>query len=86
MREESRFEPRARSGASARGLLQLITGEHFWIVLSLPALVDQVGALFFGGPTEYGVHPLPALAMYAVVVGLSALVLRRRVQAVEIVT
>jgi hypothetical protein len=68
------------------GLLRLVTGDHSWTVLSLPALVDQVGALFFGGPTEYGVHPLPALVMYLLVVGLSALVLRRRVQAVEIVT
>lgn len=67
-------------------LLRLITGDHSWIVLSLPALVDQIGAVFFGGPTEFGVHPLPALLMYALVVGLSALVLKRRVQAVEIVT
>ena len=67
-------------------LMRFITGDHWWIVLSLPALVDQVGALFFGGPTEFGVHPLPALILYVALVGLSALVLRRRVRAVEIVT
>jgi MFS family permease len=68
------------------GLLRLITGNHAFVVLSLPALMDQVGALFFGGPTEYGLHFLPSLIMYAALVGLSILVLKRRVQAVEIVT
>jgi len=67
-------------------LMRFITGDHGWIVLSLPALMDQVGALFFGGPTEFGLHPLPSLLMYGLVVGLSLLVLRRRVRAVEIVT
>lgn len=67
-------------------LMRFITGNHSWIVLSLPALMDQTGAIFFGGPTEFGVHPLPALGMYALLIGLSLVVLRRRVQAVEIVT
>ncbi len=68
------------------GLLRLITGTHAFIVLSLTALVDQVGALFFGGEVEYGLHPIPSFLMYALVVGISLLVLRWRVKAVEIVT
>lgn len=73
------------SGVGA-DLLRLITGNHAFVVLSLNRLIDQTGALFFGGPVEYGMHPLPAVFMYALVVGLSALILRRRVKAVEIVT
>ena len=68
------------------GLLRLITGTHAFIVLSLTALVDQVGAIFFGGDVEYGLHPIPCFLVYALVVGLSMLVLRWRVKAVEIVT
>ena len=68
------------------GLLQLMTGEHAFVVLSLTSLVDQVGALFFGGPTENGIHTVPALLMYGLLVGLSLWILRRRVKAVEIVT
>ena len=68
------------------GLLQLMTGERAFVVLSLTSLVDQVGALFFGGPTESGIHTVPALLMYALLIGLSLYILRRRVKAVEIVT
>ena len=68
------------------GLLQLMTGERAFVVLSLTSLVDQVGALFFGGPTESGVHTVPALLMYSLLVALSLYILRRRVKAVEIVT
>ena len=68
------------------GLLQLITGERAFVVLSLTSLVDQVGALFFGGPTESGIHTVPALLMYSLLVALSLYILRRRVKAVEIVT
>jgi len=68
------------------GLLQLMTGERAFVVLSLTSLVDQVGALFFGGPTEDGLHAVPALLMYALLVSLSLWILRRRVKAVEIVT
>jgi len=70
----------------ASGLLRLVTGNHAWIVLSLTQLVDQVGAVFFGGPTEYGAHMVASLMMYATLIALSAWVLRRRVRAVEIVT
>jgi len=73
------------SGAGA-GLLRLVTGNHAFVVLSLGSLMDQAGAIFFGGPTEYGNHPVPALLMFALLIGLSCLVLRRRVKAVEIVT
>lgn len=68
------------------GMLRLITGNHSFIVLSLVSLVDQVGALFFGGQVEFGLHPIPSLLMFAVMIGVSILVLKRRVQAVEIVT
>lgn len=68
------------------GMLRLITGNHSFIVLSLISLVDQVGALFFGGEVEFGLHPIPSLLMFALMIGLSAYVLKRRVQAVEIVT
>lgn len=68
------------------GLLQLMTGERAFVVLSLTSLVDQVGAMFFGGPTETGVHTIPALLMYTLLVLVSLYILRRRVKAVEIVT
>ncbi len=73
------------SGAGA-GLLRLITGNHAFIVLSLGSLVDQAGAIFFGGPTEYGNHPIPAMLMFTLLVAICCLILRRRVKAVEIVT
>jgi len=68
------------------GMLRLITGNHFFVVLSMYSLMDQAGALFFGGPTEYGLHPLPSLIVYGLVLGFSMWILRRRVKAVEIVT
>ncbi|HEY3175828.1 MAG TPA: hypothetical protein VGK94_08720 [Candidatus Polarisedimenticolia bacterium] len=68
------------------GLLQLITGLRAFAVLSLVSLADQIGAICFGGPTEEGVHLVPTLLMYSLLMGLSVLVLRRRVKAVEIVT
>ena len=70
----------------ASDILRLVTGNHAWVVISLMSLGDQAGALFFGGPTEFGMHPMGAILMYLLVVGLSILILRRRVQAVEIVT
>ncbi len=71
---------------AAAGLLRLVTGEAFFAVLSLPSLVDQVGAVFFGGEVEDGLHPVPSLAVYLVLIGGSLLVLRWKVKAVEIVT
>ena len=70
----------------ASDILRLVTGNHAWVVISLMSIGDQVGAMFFGGPTEFGMHPVGAILMYLLVVGLSLLILRRRVQAVEIVT
>lgn len=70
----------------ASGLLQLLTGLRAFAVLSLASLADQMGAICFGGPTAEGVHLVPALLMYSLLMGLSVLVLRRRVRAVEIVT
>ncbi|MFQ5701166.1 MAG: ABC transporter permease [Acidobacteriota bacterium] len=67
-------------------VLRLITGNHAFIVLSLPALVDQTGGIFFGGPTEYGLQFVPSILMYGALIGLAIQVLRRRVKAVEIVT
>ena len=55
-------------------------------LLSLGRLVDQTGGIFFGGPTEYGMHLGSSLFMYALLIALSIVVLRRRVKAVEIVT
>jgi ABC-2 type transport system permease protein len=67
-------------------VLRLITGTHAFIVLSLPALTDRIGGLFFGGPTEYGLLPIPSIVMYGSLIGLTTVILRRRVKAVEIVT
>lgn len=72
--------------SAASGLLHLITGEAFWTVLSLPNLMDQMGAIFFGGPIETGTQIVPVIVMYGVLTALSVWVLRRRVKAVEIVT
>ena len=72
--------------SAAAAVLRLITGEHAFAVLSLPLLMDQIGALFFGGEVEAGLHPLPSTLVYAILLGLSCLILRRRVKAVEIVT
>ncbi|HKY33887.1 MAG TPA: ABC transporter permease subunit [Candidatus Polarisedimenticolia bacterium] len=70
----------------AAGVATLLTQSHAWNVLSIGSLMDQVGALFFGGETEYGMHPVPAAFMYALLVSACLLILRRRVKAVEIVT
>ena len=67
-------------------LLQAITGLRVFTVLSLTSLADQIGAICFGGPTEEGVHAVPALSVFALLMGISVLILRRRVKAVEIVT
>ena len=68
------------------GMLRLITGNHYFVVLSMSSLMDQAGAIFFGGPTEYGLHPVSSLLVYGLMLGLSLWILRRRVKAVEIVT
>lgn len=70
----------------ASDILRIITGNHAWVVLSLMSLMDQAGVIFFGGESEYGMHPAAAVFMYLLVLGLSLVILRRRVQAVEIVT
>ena len=70
----------------AAGLLMLITrNDAFWVV-SVQNLTEQVASFFFGGSLEFGKHPVAATLVYVVMVGISAVILRRRVKAVEIVT
>ncbi len=71
---------------AAGRLLGFLTGEAAFIVLSLISLVDQAGGIFFGGEVEFGLHPFTSSVAFAVLLGLCALILRRRVKAVEIVT
>jgi hypothetical protein len=70
----------------AAGLLMLITrNDTFWVI-SVQQLSEQIASFFFGGSLEIGKHPLAAALVYVAMVGTSALILRRRVKAVEIVT
>jgi soluble lytic murein transglycosylase-like protein/outer membrane protein assembly factor BamD (BamD/ComL family) len=77
MREESRFEPRARSAASARGLLQLITttarevGKALGLVdvssedLYDPAVAIRIGARYVADlQREFGGDPYATAAAY----------------------
>ena len=77
MREESRFEPRARSAASARGLLQLITttarevGKALGLVdvasedLYDPAVAIKIGARYVADlQKEFGGDPYETAAAY----------------------
>ena len=77
MREESRFEPRARSAASARGLLQLITttarevGKALGLVdvasedLYDPAVAIRLGARYVADlQKQFGGDPYPTAAAY----------------------
>lgn len=64
----------------------LMTSSSSCMVLSMAGLVDQIGMIFFGGPSEFGDLRVPALFVYAAVIGLSVWILKRRVKAVDIVT
>jgi ABC-type transport system involved in multi-copper enzyme maturation permease subunit len=70
----------------ASGLLMLITRNDAFLVISVQQLTEQIASLFFGGSLEFGKHPVAAALFYAALVGVSAVILRRRVKAVEIVT
>jgi ABC-2 type transport system permease protein len=70
----------------ASDILRLVTGNHAWVAISIMSLMDQAGALFFGGELEYGVHAIASVFVYAILIALSIWILRRRVKAVEIVT
>jgi ABC-2 type transport system permease protein len=56
------------------------------IVLSVLDDLKLLTYVFFGGESEYGPHGFGAAVMLMLLAGLSALVLRARVRAVEVVT
>ncbi|HKT80446.1 MAG TPA: ABC transporter permease subunit [Vicinamibacterales bacterium] len=68
------------------GVLREVTGDTTVAWVSMPANMRQIGAAIFRVPLEYR-SPWPVSALViAAVVGVSALVLDRRVRGVEIVT
>ena len=62
-----------------------VEGSAFsWV--SIFANVRQVGDVLFRLPPRHDTHPLISAAVIALIVAASALVLRRRIRAVEVVT
>ena len=62
-----------------------VPGSSFsWV--SIFANVRQVGDVLFRLPPRHDTHPLVSAAVIAIIVGISALVLRRRIRAIEVVT
>ena len=62
-----------------------VPGSAFsWV--SIFANVRQVGDVLFRLPPRHDTHPLVSAAVIAIIVGISALVLRRRIRAIEVVT
>jgi ABC-2 type transport system permease protein len=55
-----------------------------WV--SIFANVHQVGDVLFRVPPRYDTHPLVSAAVIALVIAAAALVLRRRIRAIEVVT
>jgi ABC-2 type transport system permease protein len=55
-----------------------------WV--SIFANVRQVGDVLFRTPARYDTHPLVSAVVITVIIAASALVLRRRIRAIEIVT
>ena len=56
------------------------------MTLAVMADLKMLTYLFFGGVNEFGDHNLLAFVMLGVFAGVSALILRARVRAVEVVT
>lgn len=63
-----------------------VTRNSAAMTLSVLDELKMLTYLLFGGTSEFGDHELLALVMLAILVGISALILRSRVRAVEIVT
>jgi hypothetical protein len=62
-----------------------VEGSAFsWV--SIFANVRQVGDVLFRLPPRHDTHPLVSAAVIALIVAASALVLRRRIRAIEVVT
>ena len=62
-----------------------VEGSAFsWV--SIFANVHQVGDVLFRLPARYDTHPLVSAAVIALIIGVSMLVLSRRIRAIEIVT
>ena len=62
-----------------------VEGSAFsWV--SIFANVRQVGDVLFLMPPRHDTHPLVSAAVIAIIVAASALVLRRRIRAIEVVT
>ena len=62
-----------------------VPGSSFsWV--SIFANVRQVGDVLFRLPPRHDTHPLVSAAVIAIIVGISTLVLRRRIRAIEVVT
>ncbi len=68
------------------GFFYAITRESGVVTVSVLEELKLITYLFFGGTSESGDHGLLALAMLTGFVALSALILRSRVRAVEVVT
>jgi ABC-2 type transport system permease protein len=62
-----------------------VEGSSFsWV--SIFANVHQVGDVLFRMPPRYDTHPLISAAVIALIIGVSMLVLSRRIRAIEVVT
>ena len=65
--------------------LQRITGSRLWALLSPRDLLDVIGDAAFRTPGPRAVPVWAALLAVAVMIGVSILVLERRVRGVEVV-
>ena len=72
-------------GLAFAGFFSLITSSST-MTLAVMADLKMLTYLFFGGVNEFGDHNLLAFVMLGVFAGVSALILRARVRAVEVVT
>ena len=62
-----------------------IDGSAFsWV--SIFANLNQVGDVLFRLPPRYDTHPLVSTAVIVLIIGVSMLVLSRRIRAIEVVT
>jgi ABC-2 type transport system permease protein len=68
------------------GVLRFVAGDTSLSWLSVPVALNQIGDAIFGLPLRYDTPWPLSLAMVALLVAVSALVLQRRIRGVEVVT
>ncbi len=72
-------------GVSFATITSAVTGSELVFVISVRGIAEQLSYFFFGGQGFYGNHRVVTTLVLIVLVGISCLILRSRVRAVEIV-